>query len=421
MRATILGIGSALPERLVTNEELVARLDTSDEWIVRRTGIRGRRWLAPEASLAELAAAACREALADAGGTVDAADVDDVIIATITPDRLTPGLAPAVAARLGARHAGVVDLNAACAGFIYGLDHGAALIESGRARHVLVCGAEALSRVTDHDDRSTAVLFGDGAGAALIGATDAPHGIGPFEFGFDAELEELLFAERGERLLRMSGQQVYRHAVARMTEATRSVLARAGLAPQRARLLRRSPGERAHRLGRSPTLVGIPGGPARLHQRRVDGEHVRGIDPAGARRGLSRRDCSSPGARVGMVAFGAGFVWAVGLLSLEGSPGRKLRDHPIEKEHTMAELTEEVVLEGVREELAELKVAGAAEATMETEWRELDIDSLELVELVTALEDRYGVKIADGELKSISGVGDAVRLTLALANEPASA
>ena len=113
-----------------------------------------------------------------------------------------------------------------------------------------------------------------------------------------------------------------------------------------------------------------------------------------------------------MVAFGAGFVWAAGVASFKNLPS------PQQKEHQMAELTEEAVLAGVREELAQLKVPGAAEATMETEWRDLDIDSLELVELVTALEDRFDVKIADGELKSIAGVGDAVRLTLSLANEP---
>ena len=164
---TIPGIGAALPSRVVTNADLVARLDTSDEWIVRRTGIRERRILAAASRSPRSPRTRATQALADAG--LAAAEVDHVIIATITPDRLTPGLAPAVAARIGAARAGVVDINAACAGFLYGLDHAAALIESGRARNVLVCGAEALSRITDHEDRGTAVLFGDGAGAVLVG------------------------------------------------------------------------------------------------------------------------------------------------------------------------------------------------------------------------------------------------------------
>ena len=124
----------------------------------------------------------------------------------------------------------MIDVNAACAGFIYGLDQAAGLIESGRARHVLVCGAEALSRITDHEDRATAVLFGDGAGAVLVGPGSEGFGIGAMQYGYDDDLRELLFAERESPLLRMAGQEVYRHAVARMTEAAQQVLARNGVA-----------------------------------------------------------------------------------------------------------------------------------------------------------------------------------------------
>src|SRR5579871_6407110 len=224
---TILGCGAALPERVITNADLEARLDTSDEWIVRRTGIRERRQLDDGQTLTDLAVAASGAALADAG--VDGALVDHVIIATFTADRYTPGLAPAVAHGIGAPRAGVVDLNAACVGFLYGLDEAAALIESGRARHVLVCAAEALSRVTDHEDRATAVLFGDGAGAVLVGPGEDGLGIGRMVFGYDAELADVLFAERGG-VLEMAGQTVYRHAVARMSESAREALERNGLA-----------------------------------------------------------------------------------------------------------------------------------------------------------------------------------------------
>ena len=151
MTAGIFGIGAALPDHVITNGDLEQRLDTNDEWIVRRTGIRERRHLRGDETLADLATRACLLALDDAGRT--GAEVDHVIVSTITPDRVTPGLAPEVARVIGAERAAAVDLNAACAGFLYALDQAAALVESGRASVVLVCGAEALSRVTDHDDR----------------------------------------------------------------------------------------------------------------------------------------------------------------------------------------------------------------------------------------------------------------------------
>src|SRR3954451_21217953 len=230
MRAGVFGVGAALPDALVTNDDLAARLDTSDEWIVRRTGIRARRRLDGDDSLARLAATARAQARADAGRTAD--EVDRVIVASITPDRLTPGLAPEVAARIGADEAGAADVNAACAGFLYGLDQAAAMVESGRARCVVVCGAEALSRITDFEERTTAVLFGDGAGAVVVAAGELELGVPAFELHSDGVHAELLSAARDERLLRMQGREVYRHAVDRMAAATGAALRRAGLRPE---------------------------------------------------------------------------------------------------------------------------------------------------------------------------------------------
>jgi 3-oxoacyl-[acyl-carrier-protein] synthase-3 len=310
MKAGILGIGDALPPRVVTNDDLVAQLDTSDEWIVRRTGIRERRWLAADETLADLAASACSAALEDAGTA--ASDVDQVIVATITPDQLTPGLAPAVAAKLGAESAAVVDINAACTGFLYGLDHAAALVESGRARNVLVVGAEALSRITDHDDRATAVLFGDGAAAALVGPITEGLGIAGFEFGHDASLAGLLFAEREERKLRMAGQEVYRHAVARMTEATERLLARSGVQAQDVDLFVAHQAN-ARIITAVADALGIP------HERvSFNVEWTANTSAASIPLGLAaaqRDGLLKPGALVGMVAFGAGFVWGAGLTS----------------------------------------------------------------------------------------------------------
>ncbi|MGH2852070.1 MAG: beta-ketoacyl-ACP synthase III [Solirubrobacteraceae bacterium] len=314
---TILGCGAALPNRVVTNADLVERLDTSDEWIVRRTGIRERRFLEPTASLAELGARACETALRDAG--LDAADVDHIIVATITPDQLTPGVAPALAGRIGAAHAGVIDVNAACAGFIYGLDQAAALIESGRARHVLVVGAEALSRITDHEDRATAVLFGDGAGAVLVGAGGEGLGIGAMQYGYDDGLRELLFAERESPRLRMAGQEVYRHAVARMTEAAKQALARNDVTIADVDYFV------AHQANaRIVTAVadalGVPHEKVSFNVEWTANTSAASIPLALA----AAQDAGliGPGSLVGMVAFGAGFVWAAGLDSWKNHNGR---------------------------------------------------------------------------------------------------
>jgi 3-oxoacyl-[acyl-carrier-protein] synthase-3 len=307
---TILGVGAAVPDQLITNADLVARLDTSDEWIVRRTGIRERRHLRPTETLAELAARACTDAVIDAG--CNAAGVDHLIIATITPDRLTPGLAPAVAARIGAAHAGVLDVNAACTGFLYGLDHAAALIESGRARRVLVCGAEALSRITDHEDRATAVLFGDGAGAVLVGPGATGRGIGSFVFGYDDTLADTLYAERDAPKLQMAGQQVYRHAVARMTEATQELLARNGVEVEQVDYFVAHQAN-ARIVAAVADALGVPHEKVSFNVEWTANTSAASIPLALA---AAQRDGHlKAGSLVGMVAFGAGFVWAAGLAS----------------------------------------------------------------------------------------------------------
>jgi 3-oxoacyl-[acyl-carrier-protein] synthase III len=309
-RAGLFGIGTALPERVVANDHFEARLDTSDAWIVRRTGIRTRRWLDEGEPLAPLAARACAEALADAGRTPD--EVDQLIVSTITPDRLTPGLAPEVARLIGAHGAAAVDVNAACAGFLYALDQASALVETGRARVVLVCGAEALSRITDHEDRGTAVLFGDGAGAVVVAPGELDRGCPRFVLGCDPEQGDLLYAGVDERLLRMEGREVYRHAVARMVQATREALEESGTAAGDLDLFVAHQAN-ARIIEAAAAELGVPADKIVLDVADVANTSSASIPLALAR--AERDGRLRHGATVGLAAFGAGFVWGAGVVS----------------------------------------------------------------------------------------------------------
>jgi 3-oxoacyl-[acyl-carrier-protein] synthase III len=310
LQAGIFGVGAAVPDRLITNADLEQRLDTTDEWIVRRTGIRERRVLAPGELLSDLATRACRIALEDAGRT--AAEVDLVIVSTITPDRVTPGVAPYVAEALGADRAGAVDVNAACAGFVYALDQAAAQIESGRARVALVCGAEALSRITDHDDRGTAPLFGDGAGAIVVAGGELELGCGGFVLGTDASQADMLYAERIDPMLRMEGREVYRHAIRRMVTSTNEAIERAGLTIDDVDLFV------AHQanvriIQSAANEMGLPPEKVMVNIDRVANTSSASIPLALEQ--AEREGRLKPGAIVALSAFGAGFVWGSGVVS----------------------------------------------------------------------------------------------------------
>lgn len=219
--AVITGWGKAVPEKVVTNADLSASLDTSDEWIRERTGIRERRI---GGTTSQLAVEAGRQALGQAG--VDAADVDVLVLATTTPDSLVPGTSATVQSQLGVG-GGAFDLNAACSGFVYALVVAHGLVLSG-ARRVLVIGAETLSRITDWDDRSIAVLVGDGAGAVLLEATDGPGQLLGWDLGADGTLQRLLYCDHGGYLY-MNGKEIFRHAVRVVVDSSNKVLAQAGL------------------------------------------------------------------------------------------------------------------------------------------------------------------------------------------------
>jgi len=310
VKAGVLGIGAALPEQIVTNFDLEKHLDTSNEWILKRTGIRERRHLNGSRTLADLAAEACTAALADAGR--DAADVDRVIVCSLTPDRLMPGMAPAVAEKIGCNLAGAVDMNAACAGFLYALDDAAALVESGRAKLVVVCGAEALSRITDHADRGTAILFADGAGAVVVGPGELDRGISTFELRSDGGHANLLYVDADERMLRMEGREVYRHAVARMCEATRAALVRAGIGIDDVDVFVAHQAN-ARIIEAVARQLGVPDEKVIMNIELVANTSSASIPLALCEAEKDGR--LKPGDTVAMATFGAGFAWGAGIMS----------------------------------------------------------------------------------------------------------
>jgi len=239
--STIAGIGHYVPERVMKNAELEQYVDTTDEWIVTRTGIRERRIAAPEQASSDLGLEAAKEAMAHAGVTAD--DIDLIIVGTATPDMLFPATACVLQDRLGARKAGAFDLSAACSSWVYGIAVAHGYVSSGLANTVLVVGAETLSKITNWKDRGTCVLFGDSAGAAVIRPCDPGQGFLSFYLGADGAGGPLIILpaggsrlpasyetiERGQHYLQMNGREVYKFAVRMIPRAIQEAVDRAGL------------------------------------------------------------------------------------------------------------------------------------------------------------------------------------------------
>jgi 3-oxoacyl-[acyl-carrier-protein] synthase-3 len=224
--AAIAGVAMALPGRFVSNEQIAAHLGVDPDWIAKRTGTSRRPWAAADDRLSALATEAARAALDRA--EVDAREVDLVLVATSTADDITPNAAPLVAGLIGAERAGALDVGAACTGWLSALAMACGQIESGRARYALVVGADFLSRFLDVSDRDTAPLFADGAGAAVVAATESPDGrIGPIVLRSDHSGSHLIRLSRGDHI-RMDGPESFRAAVASMVEVTDEALNAAG-------------------------------------------------------------------------------------------------------------------------------------------------------------------------------------------------
>ncbi len=238
--ATIAGTGSAVPEQILSNADLEKMVETSDEWIVTRTGIRERRILPADRNNSDLCTEAAGKALEMAGLT--AHDLDHILIATVTPDRILPSISCTVQEKLGASHAAAMDINAACTGFLYGLEIAQALVQSGTSDTVLLIGAETLSRIVDYTDRNTCVLFGDGAGAALIRPCDPGTGVLAVKLGADGTQGDMLTIPAGgsrrpasaetvaarEHFIRMRGNELFKFAVRAMEQVSREALEYAG-------------------------------------------------------------------------------------------------------------------------------------------------------------------------------------------------
>ncbi|MEU0118092.1 beta-ketoacyl-ACP synthase 3 [Streptomyces bobili] len=307
MTVTLAGTGAALPERVLRNSDF-DHLGSSDEWIVKRTGIRERRWLRDDERLADLATQACERALTDAG--IDAKDVQRVIVATSTADRISPGIAVETADRIGADRPAAHDVSAGCSGFLYALDQAVAAIETGRAEHVLVCGAEALSRITDKTDRSTAVLLGDGAGAVVVSAH--PGAMRPsFALASDGTQIDLLYVGKEDQLLRMRGRDIYEAAVDAMAGHTAMVLANRALTTDDLDLFVAHQAN-ARIVQAVARRLDMPAQKVFVNIEKVANTSAASIPIALTAAQDSR--ALHPGALVGLAAFGAGLTWAAGVI-----------------------------------------------------------------------------------------------------------
>ena len=319
----VIGTGSALPRRIVTNAELTERVETSDEWIIERTGIRQRHIAGPDETTATLATAAARAALADAG--IEAASIDLIVLATATPDNTFPATATKVQVALGCTGGISFDVAAVCSGFLYALATADSLLKTGMAKRALVIGAETFSRILDWEDRTTCVLFGDGAGAVVLEAQtgaaagkDAP-GIIATRLHADGSYHDMLYVDGGPSTtqtvghVRMKGREVFRHAVVNLANVLKEVLEDTGVSveeidwvvPHQANI--RILDATAKKLGLAPEKVIVT---VHTHANTSAASVPLALDTA-------RKDGRiKPGDLVMLEAMGGGFTWGASLIRM---------------------------------------------------------------------------------------------------------
>jgi 3-oxoacyl-[acyl-carrier-protein] synthase-3 len=315
----LVGTGMHVPTNILTNADLEKMVDTSDEWILERTGIRERHIATDADTLACMGKHACEQVLEEVG--VDVLDVDTIIVATASPDHLLPSQACDLQATLGAKNAAAFDVGAACSGFLYALSVAEGMVVSGQAKHVLVAGAERLSRITNYQDRGTCILFGDGVGATLVRrAENGDRGILASYLKTDGTLRELLYRPGGGAIrppsqemlddqsyyLQMAGRETFKHAVRKMADACDQVLARAGMSGEDVDWL--IPHQANLRIVEATAKhAGIPSEKAFVNIDRYGNTSAASIPIAldeGVREGRIKQ-----GDVILMVAFGGGFTW----------------------------------------------------------------------------------------------------------------
>jgi 3-oxoacyl-[acyl-carrier-protein] synthase-3 len=312
--ATILGLGHYLPTEIVPNGHIAERIGVDDHWIVKRTGIHARRRAASNEGTTDLAVFAGRRALQDAG--VDPTDLDYVIVATMSPDEITPNCAPRVAHAIGAEGAAAFDIGAACTGFLAGLALASSMIEVGRAERILLIGAEKLTRITDFSDKKTGMLFGDGAGAVVLGPSDSGMGIGPIDLTADGGLGDTIVATPDDPFIRMDGISTFKIAIKRLSEATIFATSAAGIELDDIDLF-------VYHQANSRILKAV-GERLDLEPAKV-ADYIAQLGNTSAASipltlSLSREDGRlRPGHKVLVAAIGAGFTWGAGVLEWTGT------------------------------------------------------------------------------------------------------
>lgn len=444
--ARILGVGGYRPTRVVPNEVILEKIDSSDEWIRSRSGIETRHWAGPEETVAAMSVEASGKALADAG--IDASRIGAVVVSTVSHFSQTPAIATEIADRLGTDKAAAFDISAGCAGFGYGLTLAKGMVVEGSAEYVLVIGVERLSDLTDLEDRATAFLFGDGAGAVVVGPSQEPA-IGPTVWGSEGDkaetikqtvswdrfrigdVSELPLDSEGNvkfPAITQEGQAVFRWAVFEMAKVAQQALDAAGISPDDLDVF--IPHQANVRIIDSMVkTLKLPEHVTVARDIRTTGNTSAASIPLAMERLLATGDARS-GDTALVIGFGAGLVYAATVVTSLGTPcritpvrnGEQHRPPPTRRAATpsgqqrrsaVMAATQEEIVAGLAEIVNEIAGIPVEDVKLDKSFTDdLDVDSLSMVEVVVAAEERFDVKIPDDDVKNLKTVGDATKYIL---------